>query len=380
MKRSKLMDLKVRDFMSKDLVTAAPEEVLSKIVGQMKAHDIHEIPIVRRNELVGLVTLAEIARRRDMPPTTKAEKLLSAVPQISPDDDLPSVAEKMMGANARALPVTEKNKLVGLISRTDLTRALSDTEEVDNVAVKDIMSSSPLCVAEDSDVAEARHIMASLHERSVPVVDKDRRLIGVIGLKDLAAFFAAPKQKEKRGDTAGEKGSPKVAVGSLMRTPPVTLKPDAKLGLALKLMLQNDISSVVVTERDEPVGMITKADVIEVIAGFKERQDLLVQISGLEEQRDVYEQMYEQVRKGMKRVVGIVTPRIFNLHVVAYKGDGDRTKYSLRCRLTTSTGMLYARHFDWDLFLALDGLLDQLEGHIKKDKDRKVADRRRGGS
>jgi len=380
MKRSKIMDLKVQDFMSKDLVTASPDEELSKIVGQMKTHDIHEIPVVRKNEYIGMVTLAEIARRRDMPPTTRAEKVLVASPQVSPRDDLPSVAEKMMGANMRALPVVEKKKLVGLISRTDLTRALSETEEVDNVAVKDLMSSSPMCVADDADVAEARHVMASLHERSVPVVDKDRKLIGVIGLKDLAVFFASQKKKEKKGEIIGESGSPKVAVSSLMRVPPVTLGPGAKLGQALGLMLHNDISSVVVTEKDEPVGMVTKADVIEVVAGFKERQELLVQISGLEEQPDVYEQLYEQVRKGMKRVAGIVTPKIFNLHVVAYKGDGDRTKYSLRCRLTTGTGMLYAKHFDWDLFLALDGLLDQLESRIKKDKDRKVADRRRGAS
>ena len=60
MKRPKMMDLKVRDYMSTDLVTAAPDEPLSKIIGQMKARDVHEIPIVQKNELLGLVTLAEI--------------------------------------------------------------------------------------------------------------------------------------------------------------------------------------------------------------------------------------------------------------------------------------------------------------------------------
>jgi ribosome-associated translation inhibitor RaiA len=165
-----------------------------------------------------------------------------------------------------------------------------------------------------------------------------------------------------------------------MRSPPVTLGPQAKLGQALKLMLQNEISSIVVTENSEPVGLVTKADVLEVVAGFKERKELLVQISGLEEQPDVYEQMYDIIHKGMKRIAGIVTPKIFSVHVVTYKGDGDTTKWSLRCRLATTTGMIYARHFDWDLFAALEGLLDQLESRIKKEKDRKVAERRRGFS
>lgn len=381
MKRSKIMDLKVRDFMSTDLVTAKPDEPLSKIIGMMKENDIHEIPIVHKKELLGMVTLVEIAKRRDMPPTTKAEKLLVPAPVVSPDDDLPLVAERMMGANMRALPVCDKKRLAGLISRTDLTRALAEVQEIENVPVKDVMSSSPMCVGDEADVSEARHIMAQLHERSVPVVDQNRHVVGVIGLKDLTAFFAAPKQKQSKGDWAAKKGAAKVVVKSLMRRPAVTLSPEAKLGQALKLMLKNDISSVVIEAEDEPVGLVTKADILEVIASFREKQELLVQISGLEdEQQDVYEQMYEMVQKGMKRIAGIVTPRILSIHVVKYKGDGDRTKWSLRCRLTTSKGLEYAKHFDWDLFIALDGLLDQLENRIKKEKDRKVADRRRGKS
>ncbi len=380
MKRSKIMDLKVRDFMSTDLVTAGPDEPLSKIIGMMKENDIHEVPIVRKKELLGMVTLVEIAKRRDMPSTTKAEKLLVTAPTVSPDDDLPLVAERMMGANMRALPVCDKKRLAGLISRTDLTRALADVEEIEDVPVKDVMSSSPMCVGDEADVSEARHIMAQLHERSVPVVDEERRVVGVIGLKDLTAFFASPKQKEGKGDIIGRKGAPKAVVKSLMRSPAITLSPESKLGQALKLMLRNDVSSVVIEEDQEPIGLVTKADVLEVIASFREKQELLVQISGLEEQPDVYEQMYEMVQKGMKRIAGIVTPKILSIHVVKYKGDGDRTKWSLRCRLTTSKGLEYAKHFDWDLFIALDGLLDQLENRIKKEKDRKVADRRRGGS
>jgi len=378
MKRPKMMDLKVREYMSTDLAIAAPDEPLSRIIGQMKARDVHEIPIVHKNELLGMVTLAEIARRRDMPPTTKAENVLLQAPPASPDDDLPSVAEKMMGANFRALPVTEKKRLIGIISRTDLVRALSIAQEAEDIPVSGVMSSSPLCVAEEADISEARHAMASLHERSVPVVDEERKLVGVIGLKDLTSFFASQKQKERKGDMIGERSAPRVKVSSLMRTPPITLGPDAKLGQALKLMLDNDISSIVVTKNEEPVGMVTKADVLEVVAGFKERKDLLVQISGLEEQQDVYDQIYDIIQKSMKRISGIVTPKIFSLHVVKYKGDGDRTKWSLRARLTTNGGLSYARNFDWDLYASLEGLLDQLEARIKKDKDKMIGERKRG--
>jgi len=143
MKRLKILDLKVRDFMSTDLVTAEPEEPLSKIIGQMKSHDIHEIPIVKGKDLLGMATLMEIAKRRDLPPMTKVERIMSSPPEVEPDDDLPTAAEKMMGANMRALPVSKKKRLVGLISRTDLTRALAQVQEIEQIPIKDVMSSSP---------------------------------------------------------------------------------------------------------------------------------------------------------------------------------------------------------------------------------------------
>jgi len=377
MKRLKILDLKVRDFMSTDLVTAEPEEPLSKIIGQMKSHDIHEIPIVKGKDLLGMATLMEIAKRRDLPPMTKVERIMSSPPEVEPDDDLPTAAEKMMGANMRALPVSKKKRLVGLISRTDLTRALAQVQEIEQIPIKDVMSSSPLCVGEDADISEARRIMASLHERAVPVVDKDRQLVGMIGLKDLTTFFARQKSKESKGEVVGRSGALKVKVSSLMRSPPVTLKPDGKFSDALRLMIKHDISAIVVIDGGAPLGLVTKADVLEVMTGFKERQELLVQISGLEEQPEIFEQMYEIIRKGMKRISGIITPKIFNIHVVTYKGDGDRTKWSLRCRFTTSSGMIYANHFDWDLYIALEGLLDQIETRIKKDKDKRVARRKK---
>ncbi len=278
----------------------------------------------------------------------------------------------------RALPVCEKKRLVGIITRTDLTRALSQSEEVSKVIVKDIMSSSPLCVAEDADVSEARRIMASLHERAVPVVDKDRNLVGMIGLKDLTQFFASSKHKERKGEVVGKSKAPQIRVGSIMRSPAITLPPDGRFGDALKLMLDNEISSIMISQSGEPTGLVTKADVLEFLASFKKREELLVKISGLEEQPDVYDQIYEVIRKSMKRIKGIVTPKIFTLHVVTYKGDGDRIKWSLRCRFTTSSGLIYAKHFDWDLFIALEGLLDQLETRIKKEKDKRVGRRRRG--
>src|SRR5207249_10758731 len=70
MKRNKVQDLRVSDFMSTDLVTASPDETLGDVLGKMKSNDIHELPVIERKKLVGVVTMRELMRRRNRPPAT----------------------------------------------------------------------------------------------------------------------------------------------------------------------------------------------------------------------------------------------------------------------------------------------------------------------
>ncbi|HEV8595218.1 MAG TPA: CBS domain-containing protein [Thermoplasmata archaeon] len=376
MPKLRLRDLKVRDFMSRDVVTGTADEPVTEILGRMKANNIHEIPILEKKKLAGIVSMAAIARHKSVQPTTKAQHLLQKAPEVLPALELTAAAEMFLSSGARTLPVTEKGKLVGILSRSDVVRALAQCEEIEGMTVADVMTPQPQCVAEKETVAQARTVMAGLGERAIPVVDEKRRLVGVVGLKDLTDLFARPKEKTSKGDIRGEKDPVKVTIQSIMR-PPVTTKPEETLPKALERMVQNRISTVIAVENDEPIGIITTADVVEVAARFREREGLLVQISGLEEQPDVYDSMYDIIQKSMERINHLVSPRLLNLHVVQYKAEGDRSKWSLRARFATEHQMYHLKHFDWDLFKALNGMLDQLEALIKKEKERRITDRKR---
>jgi CBS domain-containing protein/ribosome-associated translation inhibitor RaiA len=375
MPKLRLRDLKVRDFMSRDVITGTADEPISEILGRMQSHGIHEIPIIEKKKLVGVVSMAAIARHRSAQPGSKAQTLVQKTPEVPPDMDLAVAAETFLSSGSRTLPITEKGKLVGIVSRSDVVRALAKCEEIEGIFVAQAMTPQPQCVNVKETVAQARTVMAGLGERAVPVVDADRKLVGVVGLKDLADLFSKPKEKFGRQGRASEKDPVKVEIGSIMR-PPVAVRPDSTLAKALDSMASSGISTIVVEEDGEPVGILTTADVVELAARFRPRDGLLVQISGLEEQPDVYDSMYAIIQKAMRRVNELVKPRILNLHVVQYKADGDRSKWSIRARFATERELYHFKHFDWDLFKALDGLLDQLEAHIKKEKDRRIAEKK----
>ena len=377
MPKLRLRDLKVRDFMSRDVVTGTADEPISEILGRMRAHDVHEIPILEKKKIIGIVSMAAIARHKSAQPTSKAQHVLQKAPEVLPDLDLAAAAETFLSSGARSLPVTDKGKLVGILSRSDVVRALAGCAEIEQLTAADVMTPQPQCVADNETVVQARTVMTGLGERAVPVVDEERKLVGVIGLKDLTEVFARPTEKMGRqGGRSGEKDPVRILVGSIMR-PPVTVASDAALPNALRTMVDKRISTLVVEDKKEPTGIITSADLVELAARFREQEGLLVQISGLEEQPDVYDAMYDLIQKAMRRISALVTPRVLNMHVVQYKADGDNAKWSVRARFATDRQMYYVKHFDWDLFKALGGLLDQLEQQIKKEKDRHISQRKR---
>src|SRR5207302_1889235 len=231
MKRNKVQDLRVSDFMTTDLVTVAPDDTIGDALGKMKTHDVHELPVLERKRLVGVVTLRELMRRRNLPPTAKVSTVLQVPPELTPDTLLPEAAEKMISTGFRAIPVAKGKSLVGILSPSDLVRALVETKALEGVVAKDFMTPNPQAVAENDTV---------------------------------------------------------------------------------ELMAKNHISSVVVTEKDEPVGIITTQDLMQFLAALREREQLYVEISGLEDEPpEAYDDIYAVIQKEMRRIAELVEPRTF---------------------------------------------------------------------
>jgi ribosome-associated translation inhibitor RaiA len=67
------------------------------------------------------------------------------------------------------------------------------------------------------------------------------------------------------------------------------------------------------------------------------------------------------------------------LHVVKYHTNGGRTKYSVRLRLTTTKTTLHENTSGWEVVGAVDDAMLTLEKRIKKDHERRVDVRTRGG-
>jgi CBS domain-containing protein len=112
-----------------------------------------------------------------------------SVELISPTDTIHDAARKMTDEDFGVLPVAEFDRLVGVVTDRDIvTRAVARGKDPDATLVREVMSTDVKYVFEDdSSDAAARH-MARLQVKRLPVLNREKRLVGILSLGDMATM------------------------------------------------------------------------------------------------------------------------------------------------------------------------------------------------
>ena len=105
---------------------------------------------------------------------------------ISPDDTIERAAQMMAQIDAGVLPVGKNDKLVGMITDRDIAiRGVAEGCSPD-ARVGDVMSQEVCYCYDDEDTDEVLENMAEIQVRRMPVVNHDKRLVGIVSISDLA--------------------------------------------------------------------------------------------------------------------------------------------------------------------------------------------------
>jgi len=105
----------------------------------------------------------------------------------SPNDTVQHAAELMAEIDAGSIPVGEDDRIVGILTDRDIAlRAVARGKAPDQCRVRDIMSPDIKYVYEDESVDDLARNMGELQLRRLPVLNRDKRLVGIVSLGDLA--------------------------------------------------------------------------------------------------------------------------------------------------------------------------------------------------
>jgi CBS domain-containing protein len=105
---------------------------------------------------------------------------------ISPDMTIGEAARKMREGDFGMMPVGENDRMIGTISDRDIAiRAVAEGKDA-NTKVRDVMSEGIAWAYEDESVERIAKIMSERQVRRLPVVNRDKRLVGIVALGDFA--------------------------------------------------------------------------------------------------------------------------------------------------------------------------------------------------
>jgi len=124
--------LRVRDFMARDMLTISPDTDIMRAIVMLTENDISGMPVVDdQGLLVGILTERDIiisalnAGYHDEAGGAVKNFMSTPVQTVAPEDSLLDVAEFFATSPMRRCPVVEEGRLVGLISRRDVLKALT---------------------------------------------------------------------------------------------------------------------------------------------------------------------------------------------------------------------------------------------------------------
>lgn len=107
------------------------------------------------------------------------------VSTVAPNDTVTKAASLMGQLNVGSVPVTDNNRVVGIVTDRDIVLRGVAKGEGANQKISEVMTTEVKCVTPDTDVHTVADIMAENQVRRLPVVDNDQ-LVGIVAIGDLA--------------------------------------------------------------------------------------------------------------------------------------------------------------------------------------------------
>jgi CBS domain-containing protein len=115
-----------------------------------------------------------------------SEVMTRDVQTVRPDEPVRQAASFMLSADAGSIPVTEGERLIGMITDRDIAvRGVAKGYGPDT-PVRELMTNEVVSARTDDDIEDAATRMSEAQVRRLPVVDENQRLCGIVSLGDLS--------------------------------------------------------------------------------------------------------------------------------------------------------------------------------------------------
>lgn len=269
-------DLRVRSIMTRDVVTAAWDDTIASAAHQMTQGRVSCVVVVDGRQVRGIFTERDIVRGlRECGGALnrmKVSERMSSPVEVVPAHLPVLEASRIMEAKSiKRLPVVADQRLAGIVTQTDITRALILLSPLRSV--RDIMSRDVATIKAEGTVADATRILAE-RDISCIVALEEGRAVGIVTEKDLAKSVVAACRNPAE-----------VRIRDVMSAPILGIPTTCCVHHANQKMSAMRLHRLVVTDGDRIAGIVTQSDITRAVrAEFEhveaERRTVMAAIAG----------------------------------------------------------------------------------------------------
>ena len=248
--------LNVGDVMSKEVATISPEEIVISAAKIMSDNKISCLVVMDSGNVEGIITETDVLRRvgdkcKDFYRTKLGRIMSSPVESVTSDFSVLE-ASKIMGVkHIKRLPIIDEGKLVGIVTQTDLVRALTSYGLWRDVS--EIMSRNIAGIQRKATVAEAAEIMTSRKMSCIIVMDGND-VAGVLTEKDLLGRVVALQRDPDN-----------TRMEEVMSFPVTSVPPAFSVFSASKVMEEMNIRRLVIMKDKRLCGVVTQTDIFMAV-------------------------------------------------------------------------------------------------------------------
>ncbi|EGR3961311.1 CBS domain-containing protein [Vibrio cholerae] len=142
-------------------------------------------------------------------------------------------------------------------------------KELAMIKVEDMMTRHPHTLLRTHTLNDAKHLMEALDIRHVPIVDANKKLLGIVSQRDLLAAQESNLQRSAQGDSIAFE----TPLFEVMHTDVTSVAPQAGLKESAIYMQKHKIGCLPVVAKDVLVGIITDSDFVTIAINLLELQE-----------------------------------------------------------------------------------------------------------
>lgn len=249
---------------SDKLVKVDKDESINDALELMTKKKISRLLVTEKDEVVGIITEEDIAKRLG---TGRERKLKTAHIHVSAamtrnpktipaDGNSRDAARTMLENKFSSLPVVRNGRIIGILTKTDLVKNLLKSKK----KVEKFYTKNPIMTNPSDTLVSARKLMLDKKIHRLLVLDRGM-IAGILTERDMARGL---KTFRKAIDKFPQANIRRLLVEQVMTREPITIRPETTIGEAARIMLTNKISGIPVISPE--FGILTKTDLVKGIA------------------------------------------------------------------------------------------------------------------